>query len=216
MPLIHLSNHLSFPDHAYADDNGLLAIGGDLGRDRLLLAYRSGIFPWFSENEPIQWWSPDPRFVLFPDKIRISKSMKKVMQSNQFSFTINQSFDEVIRYCAQLRAWEGTWITHEMIEAYSDLHRSGYAVSAETWENGKLVGGLYGIRMGKLFFGESMFSLVSNASKYALIRYVQQLQQEGVAMIDCQVYTQHLESMGAEFISRPEFLRILKENISAE
>jgi leucyl/phenylalanyl-tRNA--protein transferase len=213
MPLIQLSQQLSFPEHSSADENGLLAIGGDLSRDRLVLAYRSGIFPWFSENEPIQWWSPDPRFVLFPENIRVSKSMKQVLRNNRFSYTVNKSFEDVIRACAQLRLWEGTWITNEMISAYCDLHRSGYAVSVEAWENELLVGGLYGIRMGRLFFGESMFSTVNNASKYAFINYTKQLQEEGCILIDCQVYTEHLESLGSEFISRNQFLNILKENL---
>ncbi len=213
MPVVCLSQDLSFPDSSSTDENGLLAIGGDLSRERLLLAYRAGIFPWFSENEPIHWWCPDPRFVLFPENIRVSKSMKQVLRSKRFSYKVNYSFDAVIRACAQLRLWEGTWITHEMIAAYCDLHETGYAVSAEAWENDSLVGGLYGIRMGKLFFGESMFSKVSNASKYAFISLTKQLQEDGVVLIDCQVYSEHLESLGGEFISRNNFLNILKENL---
>jgi len=213
MSVAILSDHLSFPDQGRADEDGLLAIGGDLSRERLILAYQSGIFPWFSENEPIQWWCPDPRFVLFPDKIYVSKSMKQVLRSNKFSFSVNNAFDEVIRHCAHLRQKEGTWITNEMIAAYRDLHRAGYAVSAEAWENDTLVGGLYGLRMGKLFFGESMFSKVSNASKYAFIQLTKQLQKEGVVLIDCQVYTDHLESLGAEFISRNHFMQFLQEHL---
>lgn len=213
MPVTHLTKDLNFPDTSSADENGLLAIGGDLSRSRLLLAYRSGIFPWFSEDEAFQWWCPDPRFVLFPEKIHVSKSMKQVLRSKRFSFRVNTSFADVIRTCANLRQWEGTWITKEMIAAYSDLNHAGYAISAEAWENDTLVGGLYGIRMGKLFFGESMFSNVSNASKYAFINFTKQLQEEGVVLIDCQVYTEHLESLGAEFISRNNFLNILKENL---
>jgi len=213
MPVVRLTKDLIFPDVSSADEKGLLAIGGDLSRNRLLLAYKSGIFPWFAENEPIHWWCPDPRFVLFPEKIYVSKSMKQVLRSNKFSFRINTSFNEVIRVCANLRQWEGTWITEEMITAYSDLHDAGFAVSAEAWENDTLVGGLYGIRMGNLFFGESMFSKVSNASKYAFINFTKQLQAEGVVLIDCQVYTEHLESLGAEFIPRNSFLNILKENL---
>ena len=213
MPVVRLSHNLSFPDTSLADENGLLAFGGDLRRERLLLAYKSGIFPWFSEDEPIQWWSPDPRFILFPEKVQVSKSMKQVMRSGMFSYTVNQAFEEVITQCASLRKWEGTWITNEMIAAYCDLHRSGHAVSVETWKENQLVGGLYGIRMGKLFFGESMFSKMSNASKYAFINYTSQLKLEGVVLIDCQVYTEHLKSLGAEFISRNSFLQILKENL---
>jgi len=213
MPVTHLTKDLNFPDTSSADADGLLAIGGDLSRSRLLLAYRSGIFPWFSENETIHWWCPDPRFVLFPEKIYVSKSMKQVLRSNRFSFSINTSFNGVICTCANLRKWEGTWITKEMISAYCDLHHAGYAVSAEAWENGTLIGGLYCIKMGKLFFGESMFSNVSNASKFAFINFTKQLQAEGVVLIDCQVYTEHLESLGAEFIPRNSFLNILKENL---
>lgn len=213
MPVAFLNQDLSFPSCSNAEENGLLAIGGDLSRDRLLLAYRSGIFPWFAEYEEIQWWCPDPRFVLFPENIYVSKSMKQVLKSNRFTFSVNRCFEEVIHNCAHIRRWEGTWITDEMIEAYSDLHRAGYAVSAEAWENETLVGGLYGIRIGNVFFGESMFSKVSNASKFAFIQFTNQLKKEGVVLIDCQVYTEHLESLGAEFISRNHFMQMLREHL---
>jgi leucyl/phenylalanyl-tRNA--protein transferase len=214
MPLTVLDHELWFPPVEEATKEGLLAIGGDLSADRLLLAYRSGIFPWFNEDEPPLWWCPDPRFVLFPDELYISKSMDQLHRKNKFRVTINQAFEEVIWQCAATRKnKEGTWITDEIIDAYNELHRLGYAVSVEAWINDQLVGGLYGIKMGKLFFGESMFNKVSNASKYAFISYVLQMQKEGIVLIDCQVYTPHLESMGARMIDRELFLNILNKNI---
>jgi len=211
MPITLLSDRLSFPTADQADSSGLLALGGDLSRERLLLAYRSGIFPWFSEGEPIQWWCPDPRFVLSPSNLKISKSMKQLIRKGTFTCTVNQAFEDVITKCASLRKEEGTWITDEMIDAYCELHHSGFAHSVETWDGKELVGGLYGIRMGKLFFGESMFSTRSNASKLAFIQYVQQLHHEGVVLIDCQVYTDHLASLGASFIPRNIFLKLVGE-----
>ncbi len=214
MPLTILTEELWFPPLEQATTDGLLALGGDLSTDRLLLAYRSGIFPWFNEEEPPLWWSPDPRFVLFPQELNISKSMQQLLKRNEFEVTINKAFTDVIRLCAETRMLkEGTWITNEIIEAYSKLNALGFAVSVEAWKNNELVGGLYGIRMGNLFFGESMFSKVSNASKYAFISYVQQLQKEGVVLVDCQVYTEHLESLGARMIGRDEFLEIVKTNL---
>ncbi len=199
-----------------ADGDGLLAIGGDLSVERLLLAYRNGIFPWYNEDEPIYWWSPDPRFVLFPAELVVSKSMKKVLHDDDFQFSCNTAFIEVIRNCKMIsrKGQAGTWISPAIQKAYIHLHELGHAHSAEAWQDGKLVGGLYGIRMGRIFFGESMFSSVTNASKYALARYVQQLQKEQVQLIDCQVYTPHLESMGAKMIPRIEFAWILKDNIT--
>jgi leucyl/phenylalanyl-tRNA--protein transferase len=210
MPLHVLDNRLWFPPVEEAMEDGLLAIGGDLTRERLLLAYRQGIFPWFEGDIPL-WWSPDPRFVLFPHELKVSKSMQVLLRKNSFRFTINTAFEQVIHHCKSVnrRGQDGTWITDEVEQAYITLHREGYAHSAEVWQNGQLAGGLYGIRMGQLFFGESMFSLVSNASKYAFICYVQQLVREQVQLIDCQVYTAHLESLGARMISRNEFLRLL-------
>ncbi len=207
-----LSEELYFPPIESADESGLLAIGGDLGAERLLLAYRSGIFPWFNEEDPICWWSPDPRFVLFPQQLKISKSMRQVINRKTFEFTINKSFEEVITNCKNVyrHDQDGTWISDEMKAAYINLHKLGYAHSAEAWLNGQLVGGLYGIRLGKLFFGESMFSHQSNASKFAFISYVQQLQKENVELIDCQLHTNHLESLGARMIGRAEFGSILK------
>ena len=213
MAVYLLDEQLWFPPVEEAIEDGLLAVGGDLGTERLLLAYGSGIFPWFSDDVPM-WWSPDPRFVLFPDELKISKSMKPVLKDGRFEFTTNKAFREVISHCRQKEraGQDGTWITGEMLEAYTQLHEQGFAHSAETWLDGKLVGGLYGIRLGKMFFGESMFSHVSNASKYAFVKYVQQLQTEGVELIDCQVYTEHLESLGARMIERVDFMERLSLN----
>lgn len=208
MPIFQLDDTLAFPDPALSEKDGLLAIGGDLSTDRLILAYKTGIFPWFEGDVPL-WWSPDPRFVLFPDELKISTSMKTLLKRNAFSFTINQAFSEVIRQCKSVTrdGQAGTWITEEMQDAYNELHKLGYAVSAEAWNEGELAGGLYGIRIGKMFFGESMFSHQSNASKSAFISFVDQLKSEGVELIDCQVYTAHLESLGARMIPRKEFLQ---------
>jgi leucyl/phenylalanyl-tRNA--protein transferase len=212
MSLFALDNELIFPPVHLADPDGLLAVGGDLSKDRLLLAYRSGIFPWY-EGEHILWWSPDPRFVLFPSELKISKSMNLLNRKNKFEFSINRSFEKVIINCKTIsrRGQESTWITDEVKEAYAYLHDLGYAHSAEAWSGGELVGGLYGVRLGNVFFGESMFSKVSNASKYAFINYVRQLESEAVQLIDCQVYTAHLESLGAKMIPRTLFLQLLQK-----
>ena len=215
MPLQVLTDELWFPPVDQAAIDGLLAIGGDLSSERLLLAYRSGIFPWFNDDEPPLWWSPDPRFVLFPQELYVSKSMQQLLKRRAFKITMNKAFTEVIRHCGRQKrkGQEGTWITAEIEEAYIQLHQLGYAVSLEVWKDNELVGGLYGIRMGKLFFGESMFAKVSNASKYAFIAFVQQLQKEGVVLIDCQVYTEHLESLGARMIDRIKFINLVNENL---
>jgi len=215
MPLHILDNRIWFPPVGDALEDGLLAIGGDLSSERLLLAYKQGIFPWYDGDIPL-WWSPDPRFVLYPHKLHISKSMKQLLKQQKFRFTINTAFEQVISQCMLIErpGQDGTWINEEVIKAYTTLHYQGFAHSAEVWQDEELVGGLYGVRLYNLFFGESMFSLQSNASKYAFIAYVQQLMQEGVILIDCQVYTQHLESLGAEMISRDKFINVLKENIS--
>lgn len=199
---------LWFPPVEMAQEDGLLAYGGDLSVERLLLAYRSGIFPWFNEDEPPLWWSPDPRMVLFPEELVVSKSMRSVLRKEVFEFKVDTAFEEVIRACAATPrpGQDGTWITDDIIHAYTELHRLGYAHSAEAWQDGMLVGGLYGIRLGHAFFGESMFSHVPNASKAAFIQYVQLLAADGVEIIDCQVYTAHLESLGARGIGREEFL----------
>lgn len=211
MALIALDDEIRFPPAEMADEDGLLAIGGDLSRERLLHAYRNGIFPWY-ENKYILWWCPNPRFVLFPQELKISSSMKQLLKKHPFEFSINTDFNAVISQCKAIsrRGQNGTWITEEMRNAYNDLHAAGYAVSAEVRLNNELVGGLYGLRIGKMFFGESMFSKYSNASKYAFIQYVQLLISEGVELIDCQVYTAHLESMGARMIPRAQFLKMVK------
>lgn len=211
MPLHVLNKNLWFPPVDEALPDGLLAIGGDLSVERLLLAYKKGIFPWFDGDIPL-WWSPQPRFVLFPDELKISKSMKVLLKRNTFGFTTNKAFSQVIKACKQTErnAQDGTWITNEVQNAYNQLHKMGYAHSAEVWLDDKLAGGLYGVRMGNFFFGESMFSHISNASKYAFIKYVELLKSEGLELIDCQVYTEHLESLGARMIDRNQFLNYLK------
>lgn len=210
MPLHFLTTELVFPPVAEAEEDGLLAVGGDLSPERLLLAYRSGIFPWY-EEDPILWWSPDPRFVLFPDELKISKSMRPVLKQGKFRFSFDTAFQDVMVNCQQTprQHQSGTWINNEMIRAYTGLHQMGFAHSAETWENNTLVGGLYGVRIGNVFFGESMFSHQSNASKFAFIHMVQNLADTGVVLIDCQVYTEHLETLGARMIPREQFLGIL-------
>lgn len=210
--MFFLTDKLEFPPVDQADDNGLLAIGGDLSPERLLLAYQSGIFPWFDETSLKLWWSPDPRMVLFPHKIKISKSMRKVMAGNQFKLTQNTQFETVIQRCASIKrkGQEGTWITQEMEEAYIHLYKEGWAKSYEVWENNVLVGGLYGIDLGHIFCGESMFSTRSNASKFAFIKLAEYAQGNNYVLIDCQLHTDHLESLGAEEISRETFLTFLK------
>lgn len=214
-PIVFLDDKLEFPPVENASAEGLLAIGGDLSVERLLLAYKSGIFPWFNEDALILWWSPDPRLILFPEKIKISKSMRKVLVNDQFRLTKNSCFEQVMQHCAAIKRKEqgGTWITTKMKEAYMVMHRAGYAHSYEVWQEDKLVGGLYGIDLGHVFCGESMFSLVSNGSKYALIKLSEELAQKNYTMIDCQVPTDHLKSMGAEEVSRKRFLQLLKRKI---
>lgn len=209
MPLHALNSRLWFPPVTEALDDGLLAMGGDVSVERLLLAYRSGIFPWYDDSSIPLWWSPDPRFVLEPDELKVSKSMAQVIRKGHFNFRTNSNFPAVIRSCKSLqrKGQDGTWITDELEAAFIKLHEMGFAHSAETWHNGELVGGLYGIRMGTFFFGESMFSKESNASKFAFIQYVQQLKKEGVTLIDCQVHTDHLESLGAKMIPRKQFIQ---------
>ena len=190
-------------------------MGGDLNPGTLLSAYGQGIFPWYNEGEPILWWSPNPRFVLFPEKIKVTKSMRTVLNNGKFRFTINRAFPDVILSCKTVtrKDQHGTWISPAVQKAYIHLHELGYAHSAEAWLDGKLVGGLYGIRLGNVFFGESMFSKESNASKFAFIKYVEQLRKENVALIDCQVYTPHLEALGAEMIDRKGFIELLDKLI---
>jgi leucyl/phenylalanyl-tRNA--protein transferase len=212
LPVFTLDKELYFPPVSLAEPDGLLAIGGDLSPERLLLAYKRGIFPWY-EGEYILWWSPDPRFILTPGELKISKSMNVLLKKDAFEFTINKAFERVIRHCKNIKrpGQRGTWITDEVEAAYIRMHQLGYAISAETWQEGALVGGAYGLKLGKIFFGESMFSEISNSSKYAFIKLIQNLRQEGVALIDCQVYTEHLQSLGAKMITRSEFIGIVKE-----
>lgn len=209
MTVFRLNKQLVFPPVQLSEPDGLLAVGGDLSVERLLLAYRSGIFPWYDEP-PILWWSPDPRFVLFPDELKVSASMKQVLRRKQFRITFNEDFAGVITRCSSIPrpGQTGTWITPEMQEAYIGLHKAGYAMSVECWQHNELVGGLYGVKTGPFFFGESMFATVSNASKAAFITFVQTYAHE-LQMIDCQVHTEHLASLGAGFITREEFLEII-------
>ena len=209
------SDHLWFPspDAALEDPDGLLAIGGDLAVDRLLLAYRSGIFPWFSEEQPILWWSPNPRCILLPHELHTSRSLRKTLRQSRYNVTIDKAFDEVVTACADLRS-EGTWITPDMKMAYSRLHQLRLAHSFEAWDDeGNLAGGLYGVAMGRCFFGESMFARQTDASKVAFTYMVRQLQAWQYALIDCQVENAHLRSLGARLVPRAEFLSILERNI---
>ena len=215
MPVYLLSETPMFPHPGLASREGLLAVGGDLSLERLLSAYGQGIFPWFSDGEPILWWSPDPRLVLFPHEFKISRSLKKLINQSRFDITIDGAFRRVITECAETRAAqkEPTWIVGDMIEAYCRLHESGFAHSVEAWQDGVLVGGLYGVSLGRCFFGESMFTTVNNASKVALAGLVDFLKTHEFHMIDCQVTTQHLISMGAREIPRDRFLTLLQASL---
>ncbi|MBM3350830.1 MAG: leucyl/phenylalanyl-tRNA--protein transferase [Betaproteobacteria bacterium] len=205
-----IDGNCAFPplSDALTDPNGLIAIGGDLSLPRLLSAYRQGIFPWFSDGEPILWWSPNPRMVLFPSALKISRSLQKTIKNKDFEVRFNTAFREVISACSHtLRAGQqGTWITQDIIDAYCRLHEAGYAISSETWLHGKLVGGCYGVKIGRMFYGESMFHHITDASKMAFVLLVQHLTQLGVEMIDCQMKTAHLASLGAYEITRDEFI----------
>ena len=205
-----LLKELFFPDVTEADRDGILAVGGDLSPERLILAYQSGIFPWFDSDDPILWWAPHQRMVLFPDELVVSKSMRSILRKEIFTVTFNKDFRGVISNCSQIRrnGQRGTWITSEMIEAYVKLHELGFAKSVEVWQNNELVGGLYGIDLGHVFCGESMFSKVSNASKVAFITLVENLKIRKYKLIDCQVHNDHLESLGAREIDRAEFMKI--------
>ena len=210
--LFFLTDKLVFPPVDSANSDGLLAVGGDLSPERLLLAYKKGIFPWFDNDSIILWWSPDPRMVLYPNKIKVSKSMKKVIRDHKFKLTKNTCFHTVLEQCSSVprEGQEGTWITKEMKNAYIELHERGIAVSYEVWEGDSLVGGLYGVDLGHIFCGESMFSLTSNASKFAFVKLAEELEVKDYKIIDCQLYTDHLASMGAQEISREEFKKFLK------
>lgn len=218
MPIEISRRSLEFPDLDEADESGLLAIGGDLSIDRLKLAYSKGIFPWYEKGMPILWWSPDPRMVLFPDKMIISHSLKQSIKKQQFTVTIDTAFERVIKNCAKTprKGEDGTWITHEMKNAYIRLHEAGYAHSAEAWLDGELVGGLYGVAIGKAYFGESMFHHVTNASKVAFYHLVEKLSTWDFKIIDAQVYTNHLESLGGEMIPRSQYIQILEKALMIE
>lgn len=213
MPVFRLTEDLLFPPPALAKEDGLLAVGGDLSKDRILLAYSMGIFPWYSDGSPILWWSPDPRLVLIPEELKVSRSLSLVIKKGVFSVTMDTAFDRVIRICAEInrKGQHGTWITEEMIGAYIRLHCAGYAHSVESWDSGELVGGLYGIALGKVFFGESMFAIKSNASKVAFVMLVEYMKKLNFSFIDCQVTTEHLKSLGAKEVERKKFLQMLKE-----
>ena len=207
-----LSRELYFPPVDGASPEGIVAIGGDLSPERLLLAYRNGIFPWFEDDEPILWWSPPERMVLFLDELKVSKSMRNIINRDMFRITFNTAFKEVITNCRDIKreGQPGTWITDDMTEAYCRLHKLGIAKSVEVWQDNELVGGLYGIDLGHIFCGESMFSKVSNASKIAFITLAKQLEAANYRLLDCQVHNDHLESLGAREIHREDFLKILK------
>ena len=209
-----LTKDLYFPPVELANPEGILAIGGDLSPERLRLAYQSGIFPWFNKGEPIIWWSPDPRMVLFPDELEVSKSMRNILNRNIFRVTFNQCFRGVISNCQKIKrdGQKGTWITNDMIEAYCRLNEIGLAMSVEVWQQEELVGGLYGIDLGHVFCGESMFSKVSNASKVAFISLTRHLKENHYSLLDCQVYNEHLESLGCREIPRSEFIKIIEMN----
>lgn len=207
MPVFRLGDALVFPDPALADDDGLLAQGGDLRPERLLLAYRNGIFPWYSEGRPILWWSPSPRFALLPEALHVGRSLRKSIARAPFRLTLDTAFEEVMRRCgrAPRPGQHGTWITRAMLAAYAELHRMGVAHSVEAWAGERLVGGLYGVALGGVYFGESMFADVDDASKIAFVALVEQLQRWQFELIDCQVHTHHLERFGARMFSRPEW-----------
>jgi len=213
MPVFELSKEIAFPSPEFATPAGILAVGGDLQPARLLQAYRMGIFPWFNEGDPIVWWSPDPRMVLYPRELKVSHSMKKTLRNKTFHITFDRDFEAVIRQCKTQKrpGQKGTWITDEMLEAYVRLHRLGYAHSVEAWCGKELAGGLYGVSIGGIFTGESMFSRVNNASKAAFITLTQTLERMHFKMLDCQLYTPHLASLGAREISRKQYLRELEK-----
>jgi leucyl/phenylalanyl-tRNA--protein transferase len=209
--MIFLRKNDDFPDVTFANNDGILAIGGDLSVDRLLTAYKNGIFPWYNQGEPIVWYAPKKRMVLFPDALKVSKSMRQVLKKEMFSVTFNKSFEEVIHHCKTIsrKGQYGTWITDEMEKAYIKLHQKGIAKSVEVWQDDKLVGGLYGVDLGHIFCGESMFSSTNNASKIAFILLAKKIKKDNYKLIDCQIYNKHLESLGAREIPRSEFMKYL-------
>lgn len=210
-----LTKDLYFPPVDEASYEGILAVGGDLSTERLLLAYRNGIFPWFNPDEPILWWSPPERMVVVPQLYKVSKSIRNLLNQKKFDITFNQNFEEVIRHCQQIdrKDQEGTWITEDIIESYTKLHEMGFAQSVEVWQNGDLVGGLYGVDLGHVFCGESMFSKVPNASKIAFVTLVQYLKDNNYKLLDCQIHNDHLEKLGAFEISRETFIKVLKSAV---
>lgn len=212
MPVYRLPEEHIFPPPDHAEDDGLLAVGGDLSEERLLLAYTAGIFPWYSEGSPVLWWSPDPRLVLIPDELKVSRSLRQKLKKDVFTITMDTAFESVITHCATVQRGEnnGTWITDDMISAYTKLHNSGYAHSIEAWHGGELAGGLYGLSLGTAFFGESMFAIRSDASKVSFVRLVQQLQSWQFTLVDCQITTAHLIRFGAKEIARSDFLHRLQ------
>ncbi len=216
MPVFYLNeNEISFPDPTLARSDGLLAVGGDLCVERLLLAYTHGIFPWYNPGEEILWWCPKDRFVIFPKEIHVSRSMKKYMKKHELKIMLNRDFADTMHRCRIKREFaEGTWITDEMEAAYSRLHQAGYALSVEVLEDDVLAGGFYGVAIGRCFFGESMFSEKENGSKTALIAFARLLEQEGFLFMDCQFYTEHLANMGGRFLSWEEYSRLLDEGIN--
>jgi len=216
MPIFRLDNELVFPDPSYAEEEGILAIGGDLSVDRLILAYANGIFPWPRKGAPLLWWSPDPRMVLYPDDLIISHSLKQLIKSNKYSITYDKDFGSVIKHCAIIprMGQDGTWITRDMIKAYLKLYREGFAHSVETWYEGELVGGLYGVSLGKVFFGESMFFKMRDASKFAFYHLVQLLKEWNFELIDAQQETDHMKSMGAKSVPRDVFMQQLENAVS--
>lgn len=205
-------NELRFPPVDLANRDGILAYGGDLSTKRVLLAYQKGIFPWYSEDTPILWWSPNPRFVLFPEDLKVSKSMRRLLRKKEFDITFDTDFEGVLRQCQQVprNDQDGTWITGELFDTYMEIHQMGFAHSVEVRKKGFLVGGLFGINLGGVFYGESMFTKASNASKAGFITLVHAMQERGIQIIDCQVHTNHLESLGAQFISRDKFMHNLE------
>ena len=212
--MFFLTEVLEFPPVQSATAEGIVAVGGDLSVERLLLAYQQGIFPWFEEDSLIMWWSPPTRMVLFPEKFKASKSLRKLLKRKVFNVTFNKAFDQVIEQCSSIKRIheKGTWITHGMLAAYKELHQQGHALSVEVWQENQLVGGLYGVDLGHVFCGESMFSKVNDASKVAFAYLINHLLENNYALIDCQIYTDHLASLGAEEIPREEFLATLKRN----
>jgi len=216
MPIFRLTNELAFPDPSYAEKEGILAVGGDLSVERLVLAYANGIFPWPHRGAPLLWFSPDPRMVMLPEEFKVSDSLRQLIRSNKYTCTFDRDFPEVIRHCATVprKGQNGTWITNDMVRAYLRMHREGYAHSAETWFQGKLVGGLYGISLGKVFFGESMYHTMRDASKFAFYHLVEQLKAWDFELIDVQQDTDHMRSLRARTIPRDEFMAMLETAVA--